>query len=225
MKTFKKIARIAYFFLRLEVLFAVLFIKEILNSKPGPPPEVPDKIENFEDLHWLFFSNFANRWIIKMAFNEAAYLFRVVRENKPAYLLETGTCQGGTAMLLATAKSKEAKLVSLDLKNKRNETIKKLLDENTSLIIEDSRKFIPSQKIDFLLIDGDHSFEGVKADFEHYFPYLNEGADVLFHDAVGSGKYMLFASGVNAFVKQLEKRPELKFVKDMESIRHFKKYG
>lgn len=216
---FKKLVQLAYLFLGLRAL------KEAVSSKPKAVSELPDKIENFEDLYWLFFSNFLNRGIGQMDFNEAAYLFGTVRKNKPRGLLEIGTCNGGTTMLLATAKLKEAKLISLDIKNHCHKTVKKLLDKNTFLTIADSKKFIPSFKLDFLLIDGDHSFEGVKSDFEHYWPYLNNGADVLFHDAVGSKKYVLVVPTVNSFVKTLESNPNLKFIKDIGSIRHIKKIG
>jgi predicted O-methyltransferase YrrM len=38
------------------------------------------------------------------------------------------------------------------------------------------------KKVDFLFIDGDHSYEGVKSDVEDWFPKLNNGAIVIFHD-------------------------------------------
>lgn len=38
------------------------------------------------------------------------------------------------------------------------------------------------KKVDFLFIDGDHSYEGVKSDVEDWFPKLNNSAIVIFHD-------------------------------------------
>lgn len=206
-----------YFFFGLRVL------SKALKSQKQPRPEPPKTVENFEDLSWLFFSNFLNRGIIKMDIDEAAYLFKIVRENKPSYLVEIGRDEGGSTMLLSTAKNKEAELVSLDLKDKCNALVKKMIDKNTSLTIADSRSFTPKQKIDFLFIDGDHSFEGVKADFENFLPYLNPNADVLFHDAVGADRGILVTPPVNTFVTQLEKNQGLKLVKDVGSTRHFKK--
>lgn len=40
-----------------------------------------------------------------------------------------------------------------------------------------------SRPIDFLLIDGDHTFEGVQRDFECYLPWLRKNALVAFHDS------------------------------------------
>jgi len=38
------------------------------------------------------------------------------------------------------------------------------------------------EKVDFLFVDGDHSFDGVAADVQAWFPKLNRGAVVAFHD-------------------------------------------
>lgn len=38
--------------------------------------------------------------------------------------------------------------------------------------------------IDFLFIDGDHTYEGVKDDFERYSPFVSEGGLIAFHDIV-----------------------------------------
>lgn len=36
--------------------------------------------------------------------------------------------------------------------------------------------------IDFLFIDGDHTFKGVRADFEDYSQYVRSGGDIVLHD-------------------------------------------
>ncbi|MBY0546256.1 MAG: class I SAM-dependent methyltransferase, partial [Candidatus Obscuribacterales bacterium] len=43
---------------------------------------------------------------------------------------------------------------------------------------------LQGQKLDLLFIDGDHGYDGVKADFEAYRQFLREGAIVAFHDIV-----------------------------------------
>ena len=45
---------------------------------------------------------------------------------------------------------------------------------------------LPGGKFDFLFIDGDHSYEGVRRDFELYSPLAEVGALVAFHDIVPS---------------------------------------
>ena len=45
--------------------------------------------------------------------------------------------------------------------------------------------------MDFLFIDGDHSYEGVKRDFADYAPLVRPGGLIAFHDIVpgGPGKH------------------------------------
>lgn len=47
-------------------------------------------------------------------------------------------------------------------------------------VINDVREVSPS--LDILFIDGDHSYDGVKADWDAYKCFLNDGATVIFHD-------------------------------------------
>ena len=42
-------------------------------------------------------------------------------------------------------------------------------------------------KVDFLFIDADHSYEGVKKDFEMYSLLVRKGGIIAFHDIVPSG--------------------------------------
>jgi len=54
-----------------------------------------------------------------------------------------------------------------------------------------------TNKFDLLFIDADHSFEGVERDFEHWFPLMESGAYILFHDC------NKFHPGVLDFVNQI----------------------
>jgi len=40
------------------------------------------------------------------------------------------------------------------------------------------------EPLDFLFIDGDHTYEGVKRDFEMYSPLVRNGGIIAFHDIV-----------------------------------------
>lgn len=56
--------------------------------------------------------------------------------------------------------------------------------EGTIFTQGDSRvnNMAPGKRIDVLFIDGDHSYEGCKADIEAWYPYMKEGGVMLFHD-------------------------------------------
>ena len=43
-------------------------------------------------------------------------------------------------------------------------------------------KLLDGQKIDLLFLDGDHSYEGIKQDFEMYSPLVRSGGLIGFHD-------------------------------------------
>ena len=43
-------------------------------------------------------------------------------------------------------------------------------------------RLLAGRSIDFLLIDGDHSYEGVKRDWELYEPLVTPGGLIAFHD-------------------------------------------
>ena len=48
------------------------------------------------------------------------------------------------------------------------------------------------KEIDILLIDGDHSYEGVKADYERYVPFVKKGGLILIHDVCNHGAVKRF---------------------------------
>lgn len=50
-----------------------------------------------------------------------------------------------------------------------------------------AEKCIPSV-IDILFIDGDHSFEGVKYDFDHFGSMLSPNGIILLHDSINDGR-------------------------------------
>jgi predicted O-methyltransferase YrrM len=65
---------------------------------------------------------------------------------------------------------------------------------------------------DFVFIDGDHSYEGVKADFYNILPYLRKNTPVAFHDVVISDFHHTHGCYVGEFWEDLKKEyPATKF--------------
>ncbi len=52
-------------------------------------------------------------------------------------------------------------------------------------VVERVKEIYPDNNVDFLFIDGDHSYDGVKADYENYKGLVRKGGIIVFHDAVG----------------------------------------
>lgn len=114
----------------------------------------------------------------------------------PLRILEIGAGKGGTAW--AFTKLRASKVVSIDLPNGPwggGEIVPqvKYINENSKCeyhyIAGNSQSpeaFLKAQElipvVDFLFIDGDHSYEGVKADYEKYEPLVRQGGIIGFHD-------------------------------------------
>jgi len=66
---------------------------------------------------------------------------------------------------------------------------------------------MPSErKYDFIFIDGDHSYEGVKADYLSYRPLLSDGGCIAFHDIVDTPTTRNAGQGVFRFWGELKRR-------------------
>ena len=134
--------------------------------------------------------------------NEATELLTLVERLRPKRVLEIGTASGGTLFLFAAVASSSAHLVSIDWNPFRdhpcNATRLKLYRrlgtrrQRIDVIAGDSHDPDMPERIaglfgdpvDFVFVDGDHSFEGVKLDAERYLPLLRPGGLAAFHDIV-----------------------------------------
>jgi len=58
-------------------------------------------------------------------------------------------------------------------------------------------------RIDFLLIDGDHSYEAVRRDWENWSPFVSDGGRVAFHDGLPNAPWMNENFGSARFVREL----------------------
>jgi predicted O-methyltransferase YrrM len=136
-----------------------------------------------------------NRW-------EITELVKRVQSLRPATVVEIGTARGGTLFLLCRSAATNAHVVSLDLPSGKNgggfpvwkESIYRLFkkpaqrldfiraNSHSQATVERLKKLLGGRMIDFLFIDGDHSYEGVKTDFEFYSPLVSPSGLIAFHD-------------------------------------------
>lgn len=112
--------------------------------------------------------------------------------------LEIGTAAGGTFYLLCRAARSTASLLTIDLNNDwRRRVLLHLTcpkpSQKVHIIRGNSRDertlarvkhALRSRELDILFIDGDHSFEGVRKDFELYSGLVRQGGIIAFHDIV-----------------------------------------
>lgn len=133
---------------------------------------------------------------------EIHQLYHAILELNPATVLEVGTAKGGTLYLWTQAATDDATLVSVDLPGGQfgggyapcridyYQSFAKP-DQTMHLLREDShapetlgkvQEKLGDRQVDFLFIDGDHLYPGVKADFLQYGPLVRPGGLIGFHD-------------------------------------------
>ncbi|MCU0531310.1 MAG: class I SAM-dependent methyltransferase [Syntrophales bacterium] len=132
-----------------------------------------------------------------------ALLGEVARLN-PSTVVEIGTASGGTLFMLTRAAADDAKLVSIDLPGgafgggypvwraplyrsfaRPGQHVHLLRrDSHDPSTLEALQDVLGGRRVDFLLIDGDHTYEGVKRDFEMYRALVRPGGMIGFHDIV-----------------------------------------
>lgn len=128
---------------------------------------------------------------------EILRLTELVRELRPEAVCEIGAAGGGTAFLFAHAAADDATVVSVDLsfERARRRAVglfarkgQRLVcvqgDSHEESTLASVRASLRGRPLDLLYLDGDHSFEGVAADFKLYTPLVRPGGLVVLHDIV-----------------------------------------
>lgn len=140
----------------------------------------------------------------------------------PRAIIEIGTCRGGALMAYSHFAADDATIVSVDLPRGRfgggypawraplyrsfGRTGQRLQlvrgDSHDAATRSAVERALAGRSVDFLFIDGDHTYEGVRSDFERYSPLLSERALVGFHDIVPGGGEKV--GGVPEFWRELK---------------------
>jgi predicted O-methyltransferase YrrM len=134
--------------------------------------------------------------------DELAHVADDVRTLKPRTVVEIGTAGGGTLYLWTRLAQPDALIVSVDLpggkfgggySRLRTPLYRRFARERQTLhLIRGSshegatfamvKGLLAGAPVDLLFIDGDHTYEGVKEDWEMYSPLVRAGGLVIFHD-------------------------------------------
>ncbi len=126
----------------------------------------------------------------------------IKQQPAPKAVLEIGTARGGTLFCWCALAAPDATIISLDLPGgvhgggyppwKLNfyrqfagpkQKIHLIRgDSHSQLMLEEVKKVLLPGWLDFLFIDGDHTLEGVRSDYEMYSPLVKPGGTIIFHD-------------------------------------------
>ena len=137
----------------------------------------------------------------------------------PKIICEIGVERGGTSFLFSTCLPTTEKVIGIDLVQK-NGPLLKFLSSSKNYYIEGYssservfnkvRKILSGKQIDLLFVDGDHSYRGVKSDFEKFLPLVKDNGIIAFHDICEDhnsrfGKNTSnFSGGVPQFWKEIK---------------------
>jgi predicted O-methyltransferase YrrM len=189
----------------------------------------PEQIEGFEDLAFLFSSNQLSHGIASLQLDEAALLYGLARRVPAgAAVAEIGRFKGGSTVITAAAMDAGAELWSYDLSSENDrellDALRRLgLDARVHLVVGDSRSVeLPPAPLRSLFVDGDHSYEGARADYLRWRGLVAPGGNLLFHDAVDTGGYGNHYPGIARLVAEIE-RDDGDFERrpDAGSVAHF----
>lgn len=129
--------------------------------------------------------------------SEILTLAKVVADSKPKVVLEIGSAYGGT--LLIWAQITRELLISCDIEDRTYRlsfyrrfpppgsrcTVEMLVgDSHQPAFRRRVEELLEGRKVDFLFIDGDHTREGVAADYRDYRHLVRPGGIIAFHDIV-----------------------------------------
>ena len=80
---------------------------------------------------------------------------------------------------------------------------------------------------DFIFIDGDHTYDAVKRDFEDWFPLLASGGVLAFHDSApmtsNPDGFFLGWPGPTRLVKEIKQLSTISYLETVDSLTLFKK--
>jgi len=163
---------------------------------------------------------------------------KVFKEKAPKVILEIGTANGGSLFALCKLASEDALIISIDLpegefgggypewevpiykyfKKEGQQLFLLREDSHLEASLNKIKEILSGKQVDFLFIDGDHSYEGVKKDFEMYSPLVKKGGVIAFHDVAPNGIEGL-TGGVPTFWKEVKNKYKYKeFIKDEKQV-------
>ena len=137
--------------------------------------------------------NVSSRYKLQQLHQEWIEFLTILQDTNPKVIVEIGAAAGASSLCMSHFTDC---LISVDMRTPKDQSIFDEIssncefyrvvgysdDENTIKQVTD---LLDDRSVDVLFIDGDHSFDGVKKDYELYSPFVKDGI-VAFHDIVES---------------------------------------
>lgn len=201
-----------------------------------PFDRCPEGGIRFEHLAGLFASTTLDESIVMMNVRQVAYLFGLIRETRPSKVIEIGRHRGGGTLVIAAAMAGYGRFWSIDDPRAapsrpgppvavQVESVCERLGLNVTLVDGDARTIdVDTGEVDLVFIDGDHTYEGARSDFERFGMRVRVGGAVLFDDAFEDGFYTpRHTQGVKRVVREIASRSDVRLVKAVQRLAHFER--
>lgn len=221
----------------LEALGPRLNREPDLDKLPIDLP-VDDRLQ-FEHLAGVFASTSLDHGVITMTIRQAAYLFGLIRHIKASKVIEIGRYKGGSTLMIAAAMDGRGQFWSIDIGEKESrlhhdqgsrpfdQQISDMFDKfglKVELIVADTLTVnLDTGEVDLVIVDGDHSYEGVKSDFERFGRRVRVGGAVLFDDAFDEALFKTHLDSVGRLVSEIVAGEEFRLVKKIDRMAHLER--
>jgi predicted O-methyltransferase YrrM len=166
---------------------------------------------------------------------ELMTLCRRVRRLRPRRIIEIGTYLGGTLFCWPRLAAADAMIISVDLAggpfgrddDAATRTFESYMlngqrlicvrgDSRADRTLADVRGHLEGQAVDFLFIDGDHSYETARSDYERFGALVRPGGLIALHDIIEDRHVP--GSQVHRLWRELEQTNRVEAILDPDSV-------
>jgi hypothetical protein len=183
-------------------------------------------IDGFESLVWLFSSNYANRHMGLLMFDEAAWLYRTIRGLESPRIAELGRAKGGTTFFMAASGAQVLSVddgsFALSWSQNHGRRVDEVdgslmaalrragIDGRVELATADARNFDVTQAFDIVYVDIPMRESGMRTTFETWWPAVRPGGMYILRDGREPR-----VPGANALAATLATRDDVDIAPDM----------
>ncbi|MGI8423835.1 MAG: class I SAM-dependent methyltransferase [Chloroflexota bacterium] len=214
----------------LQALGPTLNRERSLETMPFDLP-ISGRLE-FEHLSGLFASTSLDHGVIAMTVRQTAYLFGLVRQMAAKRVIEIGRYRGVYPNDCG-GDGGRGRFWSIDIGEKEvrmygggarsfDAHIRdacRRFGLNAELIMGDSRSVdVETGDVDLVFIDGDHSYEGVRNDFERFGRRVRAGGAILFDDAFDERHFATHSDTVGRLVREIVSGSEFRLVTAVDRL-------
>lgn len=174
---------------------------------------------------------------------ELSPLISLLKKRRLRTVVEIGTAKGGTLYAWCRIAEPDATIISIDLPGgpfgggysirdmkrfrrygRKNQMLHFLRKDSQKKETRDQvTRIIKGRKLDFLFIDGDHRYSGVKRDWKLYSPLVKRNGLIVFHDILFHPKVR--ACRVDRLWSQIRKNHKRREILDKDDDRGWGQWG